>query len=639
MSKISNDGLRQRKPRETSQSPGESPSKEAHRYAEVYRHLTTIQQEACEADAGTAATRSRSTSRDSLESRAAVQVEGYDSYDENASTSAGIDAYIRANEKVAGRGTERPTFTKGKNDTTSPPSSSSSSSSPPSSSSGGSGLGYEGGDRKGGGFDPYRDSTPSPSPTKSRQTLAAAGAATAARAAAAASGFAREEKEAGTEAETEAGNREAFSSCSPSVPPSPPIQIQRNWYSPDTYVAVQRSHVPLPSSVERRERENLEHAFKSRSSSSSADRADIYPSRSPSVSVHTPLHRDREERGRERGKGGGEGSSGDTPLSVDYSAGKSHRGKSGDRGRSEGSGARDGGYIDAWGDPFISPSKLRQGLKPSALTSPAGYNNTACMERSAGGGGVGKDSSADDSNTLGARGLAIGGEGGAVFNALVWLSTKLLSPFGVRNLAFMHTAMCSVYAFMQIMLFGLCCFCNPFDAWGSKWGSVNVFSGAIRLPAMDLAVLFPFWFRPIGIKKLEWGSVLALVSFTGGIHMAMNVSQFNVGVIVETVEKDKSLISPDKKVSVHVQMYALMCIHTCIYFGVVVPVTCLLVSQSYRNYTHALLPSSSPSPSPSSPNLAFYLWTSRQPQLQLQRKAPAATLMQRLRHPPPQRQK
>jgi len=253
---------------------------------------------------------------------------------------------------------------------------------------------------------------------------------------------------------------------------------------------------------------------------------------------------------RSRSEGGRSGSTAGSGISK------------GVRGRGEGSSANAKGtgaegYIDAWGDPFISPSKLRKGLKPSALTSIEGYNNTDCM--GAGADGVGARSAADSSNIRGGAGLAIGGEGGTVFNTLVWLSTQLLSPFGVRNLAFMHTALCSVYAFMQIVLFGLCCFCNPFDSWGAKWGSVNVFTGAIRLPAMDLAVMFPLWLRPVGIKKLEWGSVLALVSFTGGIHMAMNVSQFNVGVIVETVEKDKTLSSSEKiqvkKVRICVCMY------------------------------------------------------------------------------------
>lgn len=178
-------------------------------------------------------------------------------------------------------------------------------------------------------------------------------------------------------------------------------------------------------------------------------------------------------------------------------------------------------YMDAWGDEYVSPSKLRSSM----------LDKTIDTDR--------KTAKVVEEQTTSALGT-----GGLFTKTITMLSRLLMAPIGGLSLGrvtFIHTAISSLYAVFQIMLFGLCCICNPFDSWGQRWGSVNIFTGAIRLPAMDLASLFPFWFRPLGIKKLEWGSVLALISFAGGIHVAMNVTQYNVGVIVEYVEKDKTI--------------------------------------------------------------------------------------------------
>ena len=55
---------------------------------------------------------------------------------------------------------------------------------------------------------------------------------------------------------------------------------------------------------------------------------------------------------------------------------------------------------------------------------------------------------------------------------------------------------------------------------------------------MDIVKTFPFIFRSLGLKKLEWSDVCACVSVCGGVHVAVKVSHFNVGVVVENVMKE-----------------------------------------------------------------------------------------------------
>ena len=179
-------------------------------------------------------------------------------------------------------------------------------------------------------------------------------------------------------------------------------------------------------------------------------------------------------------------------------------------------------YTDAWGEAYISPSKLLKTMKP----------------------GISIDTSLDADDELTASSVqAVMNENGAIFNAIIWFSTALLSPFGIRSVTFVSHAFYSFYALMQVMLFGFVCICNPFDSWGQQWGSINVFTGAMRLPAMDLAKKYPLLFRPLGIKKLEWDNLLGLVSFAGGIHVAINVNQFNTGLIIERLEKDRKKLN------------------------------------------------------------------------------------------------
>jgi len=57
---------------------------------------------------------------------------------------------------------------------------------------------------------------------------------------------------------------------------------------------------------------------------------------------------------------------------------------------------------------------------------------------------------------------------------------------------------------------------------------------------MNLSDKYPWAFRPLGIKKIQWNSILALVSFSNGIQIATSISHFNVGLVMEYVQKDKN---------------------------------------------------------------------------------------------------
>ena len=196
----------------------------------------------------------------------------------------------------------------------------------------------------------------------------------------------------------------------------------------------------------------------------------------------------------------------------------------------------EGGYSDAWGDPYVSPSKMLGELKNSPKNRSTTDDDTAHDDEYHSSTSFSKQQQKEHAEQ--ARAIAWGTLGGPIFNTIISISSLILYPFGVKNLALIRTAFSSVYAIMQIMLFGICCVFNPFDNWGSKWGSINLFTGAIRLPAMDLATSFPFWLRPIVIKKMQFDSILALISFTKGIHIAINISNYNLGLIIEYKEKD-----------------------------------------------------------------------------------------------------
>jgi acyl-CoA-binding protein len=221
--------------------------------------------------------------------------------------------------------------------------------------------------------------------------------------------------------------------------------------------------------------------------------------------------------------GGGDGD-GETPAGPhgngSYSGTLSHQAGGSTSARKAGWPAEGAdSFRDAWGDTYTSPAKLRTAMRDRSVAD--GFNASAVEEQT----------------------TAAMGTRGAFTRSMTWLSRMLMQPFGGLSLGgatFIHTAISSIYALMQIFLFGFCCVCNPLDTWGPSWGSCNIFTGALRLPPMDLAAKYPFWFRPLGIKKLEWGEVLALVNFAGGIHVAMNVSQYKLGLIIEYVEKPKS---------------------------------------------------------------------------------------------------
>ena len=155
----------------------------------------------------------------------------------------------------------------------------------------------------------------------------------------------------------------------------------------------------------------------------------------------------------------------------------------------------DVGYVDAWGDPYLSPSKYRTQMKSDTVSVGIGYDQ------------------------------------------LLWFSHQVMKPFGVKHIAAIRNTCTALCAVMGFLFFSFCAVFNPFDMWGSSWASVNLFTGAVRIPGMDIAQKYPILFRPWGVKKLQWDGIYALVSFHKGIHVAVNMKKYCCGVIVEDVER------------------------------------------------------------------------------------------------------
>lgn len=158
---------------------------------------------------------------------------------------------------------------------------------------------------------------------------------------------------------------------------------------------------------------------------------------------------------------------------------------------------------DAWGDPYVSPNKEKRDIAmatelPKELVD------------------------------------------GPLFSSV---NTVLHNVFKVRpkSLALLLLAMNSFIGASRILFNLFIAFLSPWENFiDQRWPSINVFTGAIYIPKFNIASAFPYWFRPLQIKRMEWNAIRLLISVSKGVHIAVDVEKFQAGFIFEEVVKDRT---------------------------------------------------------------------------------------------------
>ena len=160
-------------------------------------------------------------------------------------------------------------------------------------------------------------------------------------------------------------------------------------------------------------------------------------------------------------------------------------------------------HTDAWGDPYVSPTKEKRDIA--------------------------KATELPESMTP-----------GPLFNSV---NTVLHRVFQVqpKSLALFILAMNSLVGASRVLFNLLVAFLNPWENFmDRKWPSINIFTGAIFVPKFNMATAFPYWFRPLKIKRLEWDAIRLLISVASGVHIAVDIEKFQAGFIFEEVVRDRT---------------------------------------------------------------------------------------------------
>ncbi len=160
-------------------------------------------------------------------------------------------------------------------------------------------------------------------------------------------------------------------------------------------------------------------------------------------------------------------------------------------------------HTDAWGDPYVSPTKEKRDIA--------------------------KATELPESMTRGAL--------------LKSVNTVLHKVFQVqpKSLALFVLAMNSLIGASRVLFNLLVAFLNPWENFiDRKWPSINIFTGAVFVPKFNMASAFPYWFRPLAIKRLEWNAIRLMVSVASGVHIAVDIEKFQAGFIFEEVVRDRT---------------------------------------------------------------------------------------------------
>ena len=167
-------------------------------------------------------------------------------------------------------------------------------------------------------------------------------------------------------------------------------------------------------------------------------------------------------------------------------------------------------HYDSWGDVYISPTKeKREFLKSKSV----------------------------------AKELSTG----PLFKSL---NSVLFRVFHVqpKSLALLAYICNSLVGIGRVLFNLFVAFLNPWENFlDRKWPSINIFTGAIYVPKFNMAAAFPYWFRPIEIKRLEWDAIRLLISLSSGVHIAVDVQKLNVGLILEEVVRDRAKHRRDER--------------------------------------------------------------------------------------------
>jgi hypothetical protein len=159
--------------------------------------------------------------------------------------------------------------------------------------------------------------------------------------------------------------------------------------------------------------------------------------------------------------------------------------------------------IDAWGDPYISPTKEKRDIaKATELPKELAK--------------------------------------GPLFSSL---NTILHHVFRVqpKSLALLVLAINSFLGVSRVLFNLFVAFLNPWENFLDRgWPSINIFTGAIYVPKFNMASAFPYWFRPLQIKRMEWDAIRLLISVSAGVHIAVDVEKFQAGFIFEEVVRDRT---------------------------------------------------------------------------------------------------
>ena len=164
----------------------------------------------------------------------------------------------------------------------------------------------------------------------------------------------------------------------------------------------------------------------------------------------------------------------------------------------------DGEFIDYWGEPYVSPTKERRDMRK---------NGTRRREEL---------------------------KSGPLFKSVqsVLFNVLRITP---KTLMTMEFILLNLLAVGRILFNTLVAFMNPLDSLilDRSWPSINLFSGAIFIPKFNMGRAFPFWLRPIEVRRLEWNAIRILVSLSRGVHIAIDVEKLNMGFIFEEVVRDR----------------------------------------------------------------------------------------------------
>ena len=165
---------------------------------------------------------------------------------------------------------------------------------------------------------------------------------------------------------------------------------------------------------------------------------------------------------------------------------------------------REGPFIDAWGEEYMSPTKEKREMKK------------------------GNYKKAD-------------AEMGPLLKSANNLLVNVLhvNPKMMNTLELVFLSLMGVGRILLCTLMGMLnAFDNPF--FDKSWPSINLFTGAVFIPRFNMAKAFPFWFRPANVRRFEWQAIRCLISLNKGFHVAVDIEKLNMGVIIEEVVRDRT---------------------------------------------------------------------------------------------------